>query len=963
MARNQPDAAMKPTLHNKFQARHLLAALATALPVALLSLAAPADAAVVISQIYGGGGNNSATYTNDFVELCNNGASDVNLAGWTLQYASATGTNWNSSTALLGSIPAGGFLYVKLASGGAVGAALPGTPGVINTGVNISGTAGKLALVSNTTALTAACPSPLPSSVQDLVGYGTTANCFEGATRAPAPSNTTAIIRNASCSDSNVNSSDFTVTSTTFAPRSSASPPPPPPPPPAPTAALICTIQGSGATSPLVSQPVVTSGVVTKVNSDGFFMQHQDCDGLPASSDGIFVFTGSTLYAAAQPGSSVQVTGTVAEYNPGTAGNPDTSSRPLTQISSISAVTATSSMPAVTPVDITLPLAIGDSFERFEGMLVRITSTMTVQQNFFQARFGQLTLGAGGRHETPTNKHPAGSADAIAMAALQARSRLLLDDGSSTQNPNPTPYSPLVNANGQPRGGDTLPSITGVIDFGLATSSTAGAGLYRIHPTLAPTLVASHPRPLAPAAVGGNLRLGAMNVLNYFTTFTDGKSDGDNTSGQGCRIGGVSGTVSAATCRGASNQTEFDRQRNKIVRALAGLDADAIGLMEIQNNGNVAAQNLVSALNAHVGAGTYAVVSDPAGIDAMGTDAIKVAMIYKPARLSPVSPAVSDTAAINNRAPLAQTFAALNGERFTLVVNHLKSKSCSGATGADADQGDGQGCWNATRVLQATQLRTFVGQLQTNSGSNDVLLVGDFNSNGQEDPIRNLTGSGYVDQMGRFSPNSPAYSYVFDGSVGRLDHGISSATMSAKFTGAAYWHINADESLAQDYNLEFKQPACGTCAPDPYSVSPYRSSDHDPVLVGLDLYKAIVAALGSTSVVGSAGDDILYSGAGRRSLTGGTGRDWFVFTAGFAGGATITDFEPGVDAISLRALMQSLGISSADPIVQGHVSCVASGLDALIRVDPDAGGPAAPRAMLLIKGQGCSVLNPGNFAF
>ena len=952
---------MQTCLPSRFLVRRLLANLASALPVALLSLAAPASAQVIISQIYGGGGNSGAPYTHDFVELCNNGSATVDLAGWTLQYASATGTSW-SATNLSGSVPPGGYFFVRLGSQANVGSALPGTPNIIGS-TNIAGGAGKLALVNNTTALTGACPSPLPGSVKDLVGYGTTASCFEGGTRAPAPSNTTAIIRNASCGDSNVNGTDFTVTNS-FAPRNTSAPAPAPapaPPPPAPTAALICTIQGSGATSPLVGQSVITSGVVTKVNGDGFFIQHQDCDNNTTSSDGIFVFTGSTTYPAAAPGSAVQVTGTVSEYNPGTTGNLDTSTRPMTQISSVSAVTVTGSMPSVTPVDLSLPLAVGDSVERFEGMLVRITSTMTVQQNYFQARFGQLTLGAGGRHETPTNKHPAGSPAAIDMAALQARSRLLLDDGSSTQNPSPTPY---IGTNGLPRGGDTIASITGVIDFGLATSSTSGLGLYRIHPTVAPTIVASHPRPLAPAAVGGNLKLGAMNVLNYFTTFTDGRSDGNSSTGQGCRIGGVGGSTSAGNCRGASNQAEFDRQRAKIVRALAGLNADAVGLMEIQNNGNVATQSLVSALNAHVGAGTYSVVSDPAGTDPMGTDAIKVAMIYKPARLTPVAAPVTDTAAINNRATLAQTFAAANGERFSLVVNHLKSKgSCPSGSGADADQGDGQGCWNNTRVLQANQLRTFVGQLQTNSGSNDVLLVGDFNANGQEDPILNLTGSGYVDQMVRFSPSSPAYSYVFDGTVGRLDHGISSATMSAKFTGASYWHINADESLAQDYNLESKQPACAACAPDPYSVNPYRSSDHDPLLLGLDLYKSIVASPSSTSLVGTAGDDILYCGAGRRSLTGGAGRDWFVFSAGFAGGATITDFEPGVDAISLRALMQSLGITSADPIGQGYVSCVASGLDAVIRVDPDAAGPAAPRAMLLLKQQGCSVLTYGNFAF
>src|SRR5262249_50760323 len=125
-------------------------------------------------------------------------------------------------------------------------------------------------------------------------------------------------------------------------------------------------------------------------------------------------------------------------------------------------------------------------------------------------------------------------------------------------------------------------------------------------------------------------------------------------------------------CRGANTAEEFTRQRAKIVDELAAMNADAVGLMELQNNGSVAIQNLVDALNVQVGAGTYAIIPDaPTGA---GTDAIKVGIIYKPGRLAPVGTARSDTAAINNRAPIAQTFRLANGEKFNLVVNHLKSK-------------------------------------------------------------------------------------------------------------------------------------------------------------------------------------------------------------------------------------------------------------------------------------------------
>jgi predicted extracellular nuclease len=217
-----------------------------------------------------------------------------------------------------------------------------------------------------------------------------------------------------------------------------------------------------------------------------------------------------------------------------------------------------------------------------------------------------------------------------------------------------------------------------------------------------------------------------------------------------------------------------------------------------------------------------------------------------PARLGLVGASASDPAAVNNRPPLAQTFAASNGERFTLVVNHLNSqRGCPAAGDANAagntDAGDGQGCWNARRLRQAAQLRTFVAKLQAGSASNDVLLVGDFNAYAREDPIDDLTSRGYVDQSARFE--TLGYSYVFDGAAGRLDHAITTATLSAKVTGAAHWHIDADESLQHDYNLEFRKPACATCAPDPYDGTlPYRASDHDPVLIGLNLARPSACA-------------------------------------------------------------------------------------------------------------------------
>ena len=936
-------------MHSTRYLQHLGRALRRALlPLAWMAAALPAQAAVMISQVYGGGGNAGAPYQNDFVELHNSGAAAVNLAGWSVQYSPAAGTSWGSQKiSLTGSIPAGAYYLVQFGSGGAAGALLPTANA--SGSFNMSATAGKVALVNTSSSLPAVtCPLG-DATLVDLVGYGSTANCAEpaaGAAAAPAPSASLAVLRRASgssCQDSNNNANDFTAVAP--APRNAAAPAQAcnggTGPAPTPADAAIYTIQGSTATSPLLGQLVRTSGVVTKLLNNGFFIQALVGDNNPATSDGIFVFADPAGFAAAQPGNLVQVTGTVAEFAAGAG----TAASPLTELVSVSAVTLLGTGQTITPTVVSLPLAAGDSFERFEGMLVQINDALTVQQNFFQARYGQLTIGAGGRHETPSNRHRPGSAAALALADLQARSRLLLDDGSSLQNPNPTPYA---GANGLPRAGDSLGAITGVIDFGPATSSAAGAGLYRIHPTSLPVFTARNPRPASPPVVGGNVRVASMNVLNFFTTFTDGSTAGGAT-GQGCSLGGVS---LASNCRGAGNLAEFNRQRAKIVKALAGLNADAVGLMEMQNNGSTAVQNLVDALNAQVGANSYAVVPDPAGVASTGDDAIKVAMIYKPARLARVGGSASDTDAVNNRPPLAQTFAAANGERFTLVVNHLKSKSsCPAGSGADADNGDGQGCWNGLRLRQAQRLRSaFVPQLQATSGSPDVLLIGDFNAYAQEDPVNELVANGYVDQMGRFSAG--AYSYVFNGTAGRLDHGITTASLSAKVAGALHWHIDADEASAQDYNLEFKQPACATCAPDPFDASlPFRASDHDPVLLGLHLYKTLTGTAGRDVITGTPGDDIIIGGLGADLLTGGAGSNLFVYTSMRDAGDTITDFVPGKDYLDLRLLLAGLGYGGSDPVADGWVRFVAVAGGTSVQVDADGPGAAASfRPLLSLSG-------------
>jgi predicted extracellular nuclease len=565
-------------------------------------------------------------------------------------------------------------------------------------------------------------------------------------------------------------------------------------------------IQGADPKSAYANSVQTTQGVVTALVGSGYFLQDAHGDGNPATSDGIFVFGSS---AGVAPGDLVRVSGTVTEYTPGGA------SRSYTELTNL---TATSKIGSgrITPTDVRMPNA---DLARFEGMLVRFRTPLIVNGNASLATRGELTLSSG-RREIPTNRHLPGSPDARALAASNANI-VVLDDGIFV-----TPATiPYLFADGTVRNGDTVTGLTGVLDFGPIGD---GGAAFKLQPTVAPRFSRTNVRLPAPNLAAGNVRVASANVLNFFTTFTNG-DDAWGRTGQGCKSGG---TIARSNCRGADNMAEFVRQRDKIVASLVALNADVVGLMEIQNNDDIAVGYLVEQLNAALGAGTYAVVPKPA---ATGTDAIRVALIYKPKSVSLVGAALSDGNAINNRPPIAQTFKASNGARFSLVVNHLKSKGgCGGASGGDADSGDGQGCWNATRVAQAARLRdVFLPQVVSAANDPDVLVVGDMNAYGMEDPIRLLNAAGYVNEIERFvRPHGIPYSYVFGSASGYLDHALASSSLSPQVAGVTEWHANADEPEAIDYNIE-------TTGQDPYRANPYRASDHDPVVVSLKLAPAL----------------------------------------------------------------------------------------------------------------------------
>jgi predicted extracellular nuclease len=341
----------------------------------------------------------------------------------------------------------------------------------------------------------------------------------------------------------------------------------------------------------------------------------------------------------------------------------------------------------------------------------------------------------------------------------------------------------------------------------------------------------ANPRPAgAPdRAAGTDVRVAGMNLLNFFNTFS------------GC-TGGVGGA--ALDCRGADDATEFDRQWPKTVAGIVGTGADVIGINEIENDGygpDSAIQFLVDKLNAATAPGTYEFVDVDAGTgeqNAAGTDAIKVGVLYKPAVVKPVgtTAALNTDAFVNggdsaprSRPSIAQAFEDLaTGARFVVDVNHLKSK---GSACDVADSGDGSGNCNAERTRAAQELATWLSSDPTGTGDPDVLLVGDYNSYARETPVATLEDAGYTNLI-RKEIGDDAYSYVFDGQWGYLDYAFGTASLQTQLAGVHEWHINADEPSVLDYNTDFKTAHLQQSL---YAPDEFRISDHDPVLVDLDL--------------------------------------------------------------------------------------------------------------------------------
>ncbi len=807
---------------------------------------------VVINEAYLSGGSAGAAYANKFVELYNPGDAAVPLDGWSVQYRSATGTGAaNGVVPLTGSIAAKGYYLVAGGSNGTAGAALP-TPDAGGNALNPSGTTGTIILAKSATALTLPTGSVTGNpSVVDLLGYGTS-NTFEGA-KATAPSANTDVksLNRTTFKDTDDNAADFSL-SATITPQNSASAggdggdggdggtdpgTGTDPDPPAGTIA-ISDIQGTGDVSPKAGQTVTTTGVVTADYAtggfNGFYIQTPGTGGsldlaTHTASDAVFVY-GSSFASAVAAGDYVQVTGAVSEYN-------GLTEITATKVDKLDA----SSVTAPAPAKVGLP-ATDAQRESLEGMLVAPQGAFTVTDVYSANQYGEIALAAGDKPLVqPTETARPGTPEYTAAVADNKARAVTLDDGASTNflsaanKSKPLPYL----------------SLSSPVRVGAPVTFTKPVVLdyrndaWKFQPTaeLTPANAASvqpvtfgNTRTAAPENVGGDLRLATFNVLNYFPT------TGDQLSG--CtyytdRDGNPITVNSGCDARGAANAANLKRQQDKIVAAISALTADVVSLEEIENSARFdldrddALKTLVAALNQAAGSEVWAYVPSPASVPST-EDVIRTAFIYKKAAAVPVgeSRILQDPAFSNARQPLAQAFkkvGAADSSAFLAIVNHFKSKGSG--TGEDADQGDGQGASNASRVKQAHALVSFADERKAALGIDKVLLIGDFNSYLKEDPIKVLTDAGYIDQV---STRTSKATYVYDGTVGSLDHVLASPAANKVITGADVWNINSVESVALEYS-RYNYNVTNF-----YEPGPYRSSDHDPVVIGLGLKAAPV---------------------------------------------------------------------------------------------------------------------------
>jgi predicted extracellular nuclease len=489
-------------------------------------------------------------------------------------------------------------------------------------------------------------------------------------------------------------------------------------------------------------------------------------------------------------------------------------------------------------------------------MLVDLQGPFTVADNYSLNQYAEIGLASGTEPLwQPTDV--ADPHDAAAIAAVNADNaarKVTLDDGATTNF--------LTSGKNVP-----LPWLTQDHQIRVGAPASVASplvvdyrnGLWKLQPTgqltaaASPPVVFAHTRTDAPAPVGGDVQIASFNVLNYFpTTGADFVAAGgtctwyDDRAGEHVTVRDCTGPNGEPGPRGAADAGDLARQQAKIVRAINGLGADVVSLEEIENSAkfgqprDAAVGTLVDALNAAAGAGTWSYVPTPSTIgDQANEDVIRTAFIYRTAIVRPIGESVVDDVPEFDlaRDPLAQAFQPVgrtSASRFAVIVNHFKSKS------SGPDDGTGQGSSNPQRVAQAQQLVTFAEQVEAAMRTDRLFLSGDFNAYTQEDPMKVLRDAGYTDIGSAKSPGE--HTYLFGGVVGSLDHVLANAPALETVSGAHVWNINSVEPVALEYSRYNYN------ATDFYAADPFRASDHDPLLVGLDTSAAPVATTTTADV-------------------------------------------------------------------------------------------------------------------
>jgi len=609
---------------------------------------------------------------------------------------------------------------------------------------------------------------------------------------------------------------------------------------------LISDVQGTKFTSPLLKRWVVVEGLVTvslqgRDQYRGFWLQQTSVSvHAKNSSRGIFV------YHYRQPvksGQIVRLFAQVAEY------------KGLTELKKVRAIKICDEGIELPEVEtLSLPVNSLLELEAKEGMRVSLSQDLVVSDlygaGYGLGNYGQFALSSKLHHQ-PTELWTAaqlrqgkGKDKLIAPRELDY---LLIDDASAKAFPKHIPYPLIFNsdlgldpasgfsADNPLRITDRVSHIVGILH--------AYDEHYVVIPEDIPAITIQSPFPrtkMPTVEKDSNLVIASMNLGNYF----NGDADNSNKN------------RGFPTQRGASSYAGFLLQTDKIVSALAAMDADVIALMEVENDGygeNSAIQYLTTALNEkNMGKRQYRYIQ-PADSELMqgrlGHDVISVALLYRPEKVRLNSPAriLNSRTASNslfddqrNRPSLIQAF-SFRGHDFVIAVNHFKSK---GRPCDEVEVDELQGNCNKTRYRAALALINFLkkddqskslkssSNKQKSAKSLPTLILGDLNSYSQEEPLLALYDAGFINLKYHDDSKSASFSYSFQGLLGNLDHALANSEFLPFIKSADSWHINSIEDVLLDYNKEgngHKHPSIDTYGqPDMY-----RSSDHDPVVLGL----------------------------------------------------------------------------------------------------------------------------------